>query len=89
MPNANTSANPLPAQQRFMSQAGYVNPAVATTYQPSAGLVSMNVNNGWTGQLVFPNATQQNHHATGVQQGHMQGGFQNQAPAGQTMNLAQ
>jgi len=46
MPNVNTSANPLPTQQRFMSQEGYVNPAVTTTYQPSARLVPMNVKNG-------------------------------------------
>ena len=58
MPNANTSANPLLTQQRFMSQAGYVNPAVTTSYQPSAGLVPMNVNNGWIGQLIFPHAIQ-------------------------------
>ena len=58
MPNANASVNPLPTQQRFISQTGYVNPAMTTNYQPSASLVPMNVNNGWTGQLIFPHATQ-------------------------------
>jgi len=46
MPNANSSANPLPTQQRFMSQTGHVNPAMTTNYQPSANLVPMNANNG-------------------------------------------
>ena len=48
MPNANSSANLLPTQQRFMSQVGYVNPAMTTNFQPSASLVPMNINNGWT-----------------------------------------
>jgi len=89
MPNANSSANPLPTQQRFMSQASYVNPAMTTNYQPSANFGPMNTNNGWTRQLIFPHATQQNHQVAGVQQCHMQVGFENQAPAGQPMNLAQ
>jgi len=72
-----------------MSQAGYVNPAMTTNYQPLASLVPMNANNGWTGQLVFPHATQQNHQVVGVQQDHMQVGFQNQALPIQPMNLAQ
>jgi len=88
MPNANSSANPLPTQQRFISQAGFVNPAMGTNYQPSANLGPMNTNSCWTVQLVFPHTTQQNHQVAGVQQGHMQIGFQNQAPAGQQMNLA-
>jgi len=67
MPNANSSTNPLPTQQRFMSQAGYVNPAMTTNYQPSAGLMLMNANNGWTGQLVFPYTTQQNYQVARVQ----------------------
>ena len=67
MPNANSSVNPLPTQQRFMSQASYVNLAMTTNYQPSVGLVLMNVNNGWAGQLVFPHTTQQNHQVVGVQ----------------------
>ena len=83
MPNANSSANPLPTQQRFMSHTGYVNPAMTTNYQP------MNTNNGWTGQLIFPHATQQNHQVAEFQQGQMQVGFQNQAPTNQPMNLAQ
>jgi hypothetical protein len=49
----------------------------------------MNANNGWTGQLTFPHIAQQNHQVVGVQQGHMQAGFQNQAPAAQPMNLTQ
>jgi len=49
-----------------MTQTGYVNPAMTTNYQPSAELVPMDANNGWTGQLVFPHATQQNHQAVGV-----------------------
>jgi len=66
-PNANSSANPLLTQQRFMSEAGYVNPAMTTNYQPSTSLLPMNVNNGWTGQLVFPHTAQQNHQVAGVQ----------------------
>jgi len=65
MPNGNSSANPLPTQQRFVNQTCYVNPAIMTNYQPSARPVPMNANNGWTGQLAFPHATQQNHHVVG------------------------
>jgi hypothetical protein len=54
-----------------MSQAGYVNPAMTTNYQPSIGLMPMNANNGWTGQLVFPHMAQQNHQVARIQQGHM------------------
>jgi len=89
VPNANSTANPLPTQHRFVAQTGYANPAIATNYQPSVGPVPMNANNGWTEQLVFPHATQQNHQAARFQQGHMQVGFQNQGPANQHMNLAQ
>jgi len=67
MPNANSSIDPLPTQQRFMTQTGYVNPAMIANYQQSAGPVPMNANNGWTGQFVFPHVTQQNHQATGFQ----------------------
>jgi hypothetical protein len=56
-PNANASASLLPTQQRFMTQAGYVNPAMTANYQPSAGPTPMNANNGWTGQLLFPQMT--------------------------------
>jgi len=38
-------------------------------YQPSAGPVPMNANNGWIGQLVFPQMTQQNQQAMRFQQG--------------------
>ena len=71
-----------------MSQAGYVNPAMIANYQPSTSFVLMNANNGWLGQLPFQHTAQQNHQVAGVQQGHMQVGFQNQAPAAQPMNLA-
>ena len=50
MPNANLLANPLSTQQRFMTQAGYVNLAMTINYQPSANLEPVNANNGWTGQ---------------------------------------
>jgi hypothetical protein len=52
MPNANSSANPLPYQQRFLTQTGYANPAMTTDYQPSIGHMPMNANNGWTEQLL-------------------------------------
>jgi hypothetical protein len=52
MPNA--SPDPMPTQQRFMTQQGYVNSMMMPNYQPSAGPMLMNVNNGWTGQFVFP-----------------------------------
>jgi len=58
-----------------MTQTVYVNPAMTTNYQPSAGPAPMNANNGWTGQFVFPHVTQQNHQAMGFQQGQMQVGF--------------
>jgi len=58
-------------------------------YQSSAGFVPMNANNGWIGQFVFPQMTQQSHPAIGFQQGQMQVGFQNQRPANQPMNIAQ
>jgi len=32
MPNANSSANPLPTQPRFVTQTGYANPAMTTNY---------------------------------------------------------
>jgi len=56
MPNA--SADPMPTQQRFMTQPGYVNTMMMPNYQPSAGPTPMNVNNGWTGQFVFPQMPQ-------------------------------
>jgi len=54
MPNA--SADPTLTHQRFMTQPGYVNTMMMPNYQSSAGPTRMNVNNGWTGQLVFPQA---------------------------------
>jgi len=47
MPNA--SAYPMPTQQRFMTQPGYVNSMMMPNYQSSAGPPPMNVNSGWTG----------------------------------------
>jgi len=76
MPNA--SADPMPTQQRFMTQPGYVNSMMITNYQSSAGPMPMNANSGWTEQLVFPQVPQQNHQAVGFQQGPIQPGFQNQ-----------
>jgi len=87
MPNA--SADPMPTQQRFMTQPGYVNPMMMPNYQPSVGPTPMNVNNGWTWQFVFPQIPQQNCQATGFQQGAMQHGFQNQGLINQPMNLGQ
>jgi len=63
------SADPLPTHQTFITQTGYVNPVMIPNYQPSAGPTPMNVNNGWTGQFVFPQVAQQNHQATRFQQG--------------------
>jgi len=57
MPNANSSANPLPTQPRFVTQTCYANPAMTSNYQPSAGHMPMNANNGWTEQLFFPHVT--------------------------------
>ena len=59
MPNA--SAAPMPTHQRFMTQPGKVNSMGMPNYQPSAGPTPMNVNNGWTGQFVFPQMPQQDH----------------------------
>jgi len=47
MPNA--SAEPMPTQQRFMTQPGYVNSMMMPNYQTSADPTPMNVNTGWTG----------------------------------------
>jgi len=58
-------------------------------YQPSTEPTPMNVNNGWTGQFVFPQIPQQNHQAMGFQQGPMQPRFQNQGLINQPMNLGQ
>jgi hypothetical protein len=61
-----------------MTKPGYVNSMMMPNYQSSAGPMPMNPNNGWTGQLVFPQMPQQNHQAAGFQQGQIQPGFQNQ-----------
>ena len=49
----------------------------------------MNANNGWLGQQVFPQTPQQNHQATGFQQGQIYPEFQNQRVPNQPMNLGQ
>jgi len=51
---SNASADPMPTQQRFMTQPGCVSSMMMPTYQSSAGPTPMNVNGGWTGQFVFP-----------------------------------
>jgi len=61
-----------------VAQTGHANPAMTTNYQPSAGHMPMNANNGWTEELFFPHMTQQNHQAAGFQQGQMHVSFQNQ-----------
>jgi len=58
-----------------MSQAGYVNPVMSASYQPSVRFVPMDANNGWSGQLPIQHVVQQNHQVAGIQQGHMQVGF--------------
>ena len=73
MPNA--SADSMPTQQRFMTQPGFVNSMMMPNLQPSAGFMPMNANSGWTGQLVFPQMPQQNHQASGFQQGQIQPRF--------------
>jgi len=87
MPNA--SADSMPTQQRFMTQPGYVNSMMMPNYQSSAGPVPMNANSGWLGQQVFPQMPQQNHQATGFQQGQIYPRFQNQGLPNQPMNLGQ
>jgi hypothetical protein len=72
-----------------MTQPGYVDSMMMPNYQPSAGPTSMNVNNGWTWQFVFPQMPQQNHQAMGFQYGPKQPRFQNQGLVNQPMNLAQ
>jgi len=87
MPNAST--DPMPMQQRFMTQPGHVYSMMMPNYKSSAGPTPMNVNSGWTGQFVFPQMPQQNHQAMGFQQGPVQPGFQNQGLINQPMNLGQ
>lgn len=62
---SNASADPMPTQQRFMTQPGYVNSMMMPNYHSLAG--PMNINNGWTGQFVFPQVPHQNHQAMGFQ----------------------
>ena len=87
MPNA--SADPMPTQQRFMTQLGYVNSMMIPNYQSSTGPMLMNANSGWTGQLLFPQMPYQNHQAIGFQHGQIQPGFQNQRLVNQPMNVGQ
>jgi len=67
MPNA--SADSMLTQQRFMTQPRYVNSIMMPNYQSSAGPMPMNANSEWLGHQVFPQMSQQNHQATGFQQG--------------------
>ena len=62
-PNTSSLASLLPMQQKapamsqpmvqFITQAGHANcyPTMSASYQPSTSFVSMNSNNGWSGQL--------------------------------------
>jgi hypothetical protein len=96
--NTNPSTSLLPMQQKasamsqsgvqFMPQVGYAScyPAMSASYQPSVSFIPMSSNNGWLGQLSIQHAVQQNQQVAGIQQGHMQAGFQNQASAAQPMN---
>jgi hypothetical protein len=59
---------------------------MSANYQPSASFVPMSSNNGWSGQLPVQHTVQQNQQVAGIQQGHMQAGFQNQASAAQPIN---
>jgi hypothetical protein len=89
VPNTSPLASLLPIQQKapamsqpgvqFMPQAGYANcyPTMSASYQPSASFIPMSSNNGWSGQLPIQHAVQQNYQVAGIQQGHMQAGFQN------------
>jgi len=81
MPNA--SADSMLMQQRFMTQPGYVNSMMMPNYPSSAGPMPMNANSGWLGHEVFPQMPQQNHQATGFQQGQIQLGFHNQGMVNQ------
>jgi len=85
MPNA--LADSMPMQQRFMTQPGYVNSMMVPNYQSSAGPMPMNANSRWLGQQVFPQMPQQNHQATGFQQGQIYPGFKNQGLPNQPVNL--
>jgi hypothetical protein len=59
---------------------------MSASYQPSASFILMSSNNGWSGQLPVQHAVQQNYQVAGIQQGHMQAGFQTQASAAQPMD---
>jgi len=72
-----------------MTQPGFGNSMMMPNPQSSAGFMPMNANTRWTGQLVFPQMPQQNHQATGFQQGQIYPGFQNQGLPNQPMNLGQ
>jgi len=76
-------------QKRFMTQPGYVNSMIMPNYQSLAGPMPMNANSGWPEQSVFSQMSQQNHQATGFQQGQIYPGFQDQGAANQSMNHGQ
>jgi hypothetical protein len=73
---------------QFMPQAGYANcyPTMSASYQLSASFIPMSSNNGWSGQLHVQYAVQQNYQVAGIQQDHIQAGFQNQMSAAQPMD---
>jgi len=83
MPNASTDS--MPMQQRFMTQPGYVNSMMMPNYQSSVGPMPMNANSGWPRQQLFSQMSQQNHQATGFQQGQIYPGFQNQGLPNQNL----
>jgi hypothetical protein len=97
-PNTSSSASLLPMQQKAyaMSQPGvqfmpqtsyaYYYPTMSASYQLSASFIPMSSNNGWSEQLPVQHIVQQNYQVAGIQQGHIQAGFQNQASAAQPMN---
>ena len=94
--NSSPSASLLPMQQKapavsqtgvqFMPQTSYNYPTISANYQPSVSFVPMSSNNDWSGQLPVQHTVQRNQQVAGIQQGHMQAGFQNQASAAQPMN---
>jgi hypothetical protein len=95
-PNSSPSASLLLMQQKapaisqpgvqFLPQTGYNYPTMSANYQPSASFILMISNNGWSGQLPVQRTVQQNQQVAGIQQGHLQAGFQNQASVAQPMN---
>jgi hypothetical protein len=69
-----------------MPQAGYNYPTISANYQSSVSFIPMSSNNGWSGRVPVQHTIQQNQQVAGIQQGHMQAGFQNQASVTQPIN---